>query len=95
VFVRTSLFLDRTTRNRIGRLVQFAWVLAIVAVIGSRLGLPRSEQLSRFDGWQRVPSHEPCPSYPSSASAAPGLLAISSNIRFLQVIFIESPQLTL
>jgi hypothetical protein len=26
---------------------------------------------------------------------APGLLAISSNIRFLQVIFFESPQLTL
>jgi hypothetical protein len=69
--------------------------LAIVAVIGSRLGLPRSEQLSRFDGCHRVPSHRPvCPSYPSP-SAAPGLLAISSYIRFFKDISIESRQSTL
>jgi hypothetical protein len=35
-----------------------------------------------------------CPSYPA-ASATPGLLAISSYIRFFKASFIESPQSTL
>jgi hypothetical protein len=82
VFVRTSLFLDCTARNRIGGLVQFAvgagdrgrhWIEAWTAAIRAAFKVRRLSACA-------VP--EPCPSYPSSASAAPGLLAISSNIRF-------------
>jgi hypothetical protein len=59
VFTTTALFLGCISSDWIGGLCRVRVVLAIVAVIGSRLGLPRSEQLSRFDGCHRVPSHRP------------------------------------
>lgn len=83
VLMRTALFLDLASMGWVGRLVQFAWCWRSQPSLDRGLVCrdPSSFQGSTVGSVCRPISL--CPSYPA-ASATPGLLAISSYIRFFK-----------